>query len=249
LLDGIDRWRKAQAEKRTTGRWTASLPRFHPGGEIAKSHSGTNMPSKIRIDGFHQSVFLFRVCFSFLFLWACSALAQNLPAHIEIVTVEGEGATSKARQRVSREPAVRVEDDDHRPIPGAAVVFALPVSGSSGEFLNGSKTLTTVTDKDGVATASGLRTNQVPGRMQIYVTGSYRGLRAKTLITQFIEAEPGANGKAPEIRASKSKWKWVVLGAVAAGGAGAGAYFAQQRSASSSPMSITTGSVVFGNPR
>src|SRR5690349_8910124 len=90
-----------------------------------------------------------------------AAFAQNppkLPSHIEIVIVEGEGATNKTHQRVTPDPVVRVEDDDHRPLSDAAVVFALPVSGTTGEFSNGSKTLTVVTDHNGRAAARGLRT-------------------------------------------------------------------------------------------
>jgi hypothetical protein len=177
------------------------------------------------------------------------AFAQNVPTGINILVVEGEGVTSGIRQQVTRHPVVKVEDDNHRPIAGAAVVFVLPVSGPSGEFPNGSKTLTVVTDKDGLATASGLRTNQVPGELQIYVSASYQGLRARTLVTQMVEAPPGTR-TIPELGASKSggKWKWIVLGLAAAGGAGAAAYYARS-SSSSAPISISTGAVVFGSPR
>src|SRR5579872_1549982 len=58
------------------------------------------------------------------------ATAQNLPAQINIVVVAGEGATSPVRQRVSQDPAVRIEDDDHHPVAGVSVVFAVPVSGN-----------------------------------------------------------------------------------------------------------------------
>src|SRR5437660_575697 len=85
------------------------------------------------------------------------ALAQTAAGRIEIAVVEGEGITTGMRQRVSRDLAVRIEDDDHRPVAGAAVVFALPVSGTSGEFANGAKSLAVVTDKDGLAAAHGLK--------------------------------------------------------------------------------------------
>jgi hypothetical protein len=179
-----------------------------------------------------------------------TALSQSLPARINIVVMEGEGATSNIRQRVSQDPVVKVEDDDHRPITGAVVVFAVPVSGTSGEFSNGSKSLTIVTDKSGLAAAHGLKTNEVPGKLQIYVTASYHTLRARTLINQLVEAAPGTKVRTPDLQTSKSggKWKWVLLGVAAAGGAGAGVYFGT-RGSSSSPVSIGTGAVVFGSPR
>jgi len=185
--------------------------------------------------------------------WLPSALAQGVPARIEVVIVEGEGATNSIRQAVTRDPVVRIEDDDHRPVAGVAVVFALPVSGTSGEFANGSKNLTIVTDSSGLAVAHGLKTNEVPGKLQVYVTASYHGLRARTLINQSVEAPPGTRVPPPELRTSKSggKWKWVLLGIAAAGGAGAGVYFANHGSATSAPpaISISTGTVVFGSPR
>jgi hypothetical protein len=177
------------------------------------------------------------------------ALAQAVPARIDIVVMEGEGVTSYIRQRVTRDPVVKVEDDDHRPVAGAAVSFALPVSGTTGEFASGSKTLTVMTDSNGLAAARGLRTNEVPGRLQIYVTASYQGLRARALVNQVVEAPAGTRLPPPELQTSKSggKWKWILLGVAAAGGAGAGIYFGTHKS--DSPISISTGSVVFGSPR
>jgi V8-like Glu-specific endopeptidase len=178
--------------------------------------------------------------------------AQNTPARIDIIVVEGEGVTSNIRQRVSRDPVVRIEDDDHRPLAGAAVVFALPVSGTSGEFTSGSKTLTVVTDKTGLAAAHGLKTNEIPGKLQIYVTASYRGVRARGLVNQMVEAAPGTRVPTPDTHASRSggKWKWVVLGIVGGGAAaGAGVYYAHRNGTSNSPISISTGTVVFGSPR
>ena len=179
-----------------------------------------------------------------------AALAQDLPARIDILVVEGEGVINSVRQRIAHDPVVKVEDDDHRPVVGAAVVFAVPVAGTTGEFSNSTKTLTVVTDKNGLAAAHGLKTNEIPGKLQIYVTASYHGLRARALINQFVEAAPGVKTPAPESRASKSggKWKWVVLAIAAAGGAGAGLYLARHTT-STSPVSISTGTVVFGSPR
>ena len=170
---------------------------------------------------------------------------------INVVVVEGEGLTTNVRTKVARDPVVRIEDDDHRPVDGAVVVFALPVSGTSGEFFNGAKNLTVVTAKDGLATARGLKTNDIPGPLQIYVMASYQGLRARGLINQVVEAAPGTAAARPEVHTSKSggKWKWILLGIAAAGGAGAAIYFTRHSSSTpSSPVSITSGPVVFGTP-
>jgi hypothetical protein len=189
-----------------------------------------------------------------LLLGLCiSGAAQLIPARLSIVVVEGEGATTGLRQRVAKDPVVLVEDDDHRPVAGAAVVFALPVSGASGEFVNGAKNYTVVTGADGQATAVGLKTHDIPGKLQIYVTASYRGMRARALINQTIEAPAGARPRPAEVQTSHSsgKWKWVLLGVAAAGGAGAGIYFQHHNStpAAPTPISISTGTVVFGSAR
>jgi len=180
-----------------------------------------------------------------------TACAQNLPAQINIAVVSGEGASSPARQRVTQDPAVRIEDDDHQPVAGVPVVFALPVSGTSGEFTNGSKTLAVVTDASGLATAHGLKTNEVPGKLQIYVTASFHGLRARALINQIVEGVPGAPARVQHTSKSSNTWKWVLLGVVAAGGAAAGVYLGTRSSSSSSnpPITIGTGTVVFGSPQ
>jgi hypothetical protein len=179
-----------------------------------------------------------------------AAFAQDATPRIGIVVVEGEGATIAVRQRPSKDPAVRVEDDDHQPLPNVVVVFTLPLSGPSGEFANGSKTLTVLTDKSGLAAARGIRANEIPGKLQIYVTASSHGLRARNLINLVVEAPPGAKVPTASARTSKSggKWKWIVLGVVAAGGAGAAAYYLSSHS-SNSPISVSAGSVVFGSPR
>ena len=52
---------------------------------------------------------------------------QDAPKLI-INIVEGEGALNNIKQRVNREPIVQVEDENHKPIAGAAVVFFLPTS-------------------------------------------------------------------------------------------------------------------------
>jgi len=186
------------------------------------------------------------------FALVCNApvSAQTLPARIDIVVTEGESVVHSVGQRTASRLVVRVEDDDHRPVQGASVVFALPVSGASGEFANGLRNLTAVTDSQGLAAAHGFRTNQVPGKIQIYVTASYRGLRANAMITQVIEGTP-PSARTAEARPSKSggKWKWIVLGVVAAGAAGGAAYYGTQHSSTNSPVSISTGPVAFGSPR
>ena len=120
------------------------------------------------------------------------------PAKLNIVVVEGEGAINNIKQRTAREAIVQVEDENHRPVAGAAVVFMLPQSGASGVFAGGAKTLLVTTDSKGLAVAKGLRVGNVAGKFQIQVEASYQGVTSNTTITQTnatITSASGASGK------------------------------------------------------
>jgi hypothetical protein len=194
--------------------------------------------------------FFLRLCAAICLL-AISPLAfsQTVPNQIQVVVVDGEGVITNIHERVAPDPSVKVEDEDHRPISGAVVVFALPVYGTSGEFANGAKNLEIMTGADGIAVARGLRVNETPGKLQIYVTASYHGLRARGFINQTVAVPAGTKAPLPAVHTSKSNaWKWVLLGVAVAGGAGAAAYLTHSNSNTSpTPVTITTGTVVFGS--
>ena len=78
------------------------------------------------------------------------------PLKLNLVIVEGDGAINNIQERTARERIVQVEDENHRPIAGAAVMFSLPNNGASGVFANGSRSMTVLTDSQGRAVARGL---------------------------------------------------------------------------------------------
>lgn len=145
--------------------------------------------------------------------------AQPLPTELRMIVVEGEGASLPAGRRAARPPAVRVSDENNKPLSGVAVVFALPTEGATGEFSDGSKTLVVVTDQNGVAAANGLRLNTVPGKLLIHVNASYRRLSARTNITQFIVGGPGA-----KVGGGGKTGLIIAIVAIAGAAAGGGAY-------------------------
>jgi hypothetical protein len=154
-------------------------------------------------------------------------------ARLNIVVVEGESAINNVKGRVNQ-PIVRIEDENHQPLAGAAVVFFLPNSGPGGTFVNGSKTLTVSTDAQGRAVAAGIHRNNLSGQMQIRVTASYGGQTVSAVITQTNVAGGGAG-------LSTTAKVLIVIGV--AGGAAAGAILATRGgSSSSSSSSISTGS-------
>jgi hypothetical protein len=139
--------------------------------------------------------------------------------------VEGEGAINNVRQRTAREPIVRVEDENHKPVAGVAVVFTLPTEGATGEFTKGVKTLMVTTDFQGQAKANGFRVNKTNGKLPIHVSASYRGLSARTIITQVNE---GGTAEATSARGGHGALIGVLV-AVGAAAAGGGAYFAMHQ--------------------
>jgi hypothetical protein len=151
---------------------------------------------------------------------ASPLLGQEAGLKLNLVVVEGEGAINNIKQRTAREPIVQVEDENHRPIAGAAVVFTLPGQGASGTFAGGAHSLAVVTDAQGRAVARGLRPNNVQGQYQIHVNASYRGQTASTNITQSNALAAGAAaGAAGAGISTKLLIVLAVAGAAAAGGA------------------------------
>ena len=154
---------------------------------------------------------------------------ETIPTELNVVVVAGEGAVNKGGQRVTPEPRIRVEDEAHHPIAGAAVVFTLPTEGSTGEFQNGSKTLVLTTDRAGEASAQGLRMNEVPGKTFLHVSVSYKGLSARTIISEENVLPPGVRASA-----AHKHGHGVLIAILVAVGAGAGAAIYAERSGGSS---------------
>src|SRR6185369_14911770 len=122
------------------------------------------------------------------------AWAQQAVTGLSITIVEGEGAINNVRERVNREPIVQVEDENHKPVAGAVVVFFLPNQGATGAFANGTKSLTVTTNAEGKATAAAIKRNNVSGQMQIRVTASFAGQTASAIITQTNVAAASPSG-------------------------------------------------------
>jgi len=193
---------------------------------------------------------------SLSFLIACpTAGAQTLPTQLNIVVIEGEGAVNNVRQRVARDPLVQVEDENHKPIAGAVVMFTLPTEGATGEF-GSVKSLVVNTGEDGRATGANLKLNGMSGKIPIHITASYRGLSARASITMFSQLPPGAKDSKSGGGHGTLITVLAILGGAAAGG---GAYLATHQKTTSptgpnvpagpTPIGITpaTGSIAGGH--
>lgn len=190
---------------------------------------------------------------AFLLAWLIAAPlpaqtppATAVPTQINIVILEGEGAINNVRQRVAREAMVQVEDENHKPLAGAAVTFFLPSDGASGVFSNGSRNITVLTDAQGKATAHGIQLSKVAGKLQIRVVASYQGLSTNATITQtsVVGAAAAAGG------AISGKLISIIL--LGAFGAAAGAYVIANNGGKTTPSaaaSVVPGTPTVGPPR
>src|SRR5579884_3677122 len=141
---------------------------------------------------------------------------------LTVLIVEGEGAINNIRQRTAREPIVEVQDENHKPVAGAVVVFTvLPSNGGAGATFAGSaQTAEFVTDQAGRVVATGFHPNHV-GQLQIRVTATSNGRVGAATITQTNVATAATSAGA-----SLGGLKLLAIIGLAAGAAVAGAVVA-----------------------
>jgi len=185
-------------------------------------------------------------------IFVTQAWGQQAPGRaISVVVVEGEGASNNVRSRLNRQIVVRLEDDSHRPVSGAAVNFFLPNQGPGGTFMNGTSSLTTTTDGRGRAYAGGIQFNQQAGPMQVRVAASYAGQTASAVVNQtnmvgpVVTGNPSKSGGGGGGLSTTAK-VLIVVGIAAAGGIAA--YFATRGGSSTSVAVTPTATISAGTP-
>jgi len=129
--------------------------------------------------------------------WTQETPAPAVPAtpKVLITILDGEGALNDIRQRTAREPIVQVEDENHKPIAGAFVLFLLPDSGPGATFANGARMYSTLTDETGRAAAQAMRPNNVSGDFQIRVRVTWNGSTTETTIQQKNVSQAPSSGQ------------------------------------------------------
>lgn len=124
------------------------------------------------------------------------AQAAAAPMMLHITILDGEDALNNIRERTAREPIVQVDDENHKPVAGALILFSMQNGGTgAGGTFNGLSTLSVTTDSTGRAVAHGLKLNQASGSYTIGVTATLGALVATAVIHQTVVA--GGAGAAP----------------------------------------------------
>lgn len=164
------------------------------------------------------------------------------PSKIFIQILEGEGALNDIRGRTAREPIVEIDDENHKPVAGAVVLFASPGSGPSATFTNGLTTFRTTTAADGKAAASGFKPNSNSGAYQIQVSATFGTLSSVAVINQ---TNVGKSSSTQTHAARALPIKAIAIVAGVAGGAIAAGFLATRGSHSDT---VTAGTPTVGAP-
>ena len=177
---------------------------------------------------------------------------------LNLVVVQGEGAINNVRQRTARDPIVRVEDQNHKPIAGAVVAFTLPTQGAGGAFGGGAQMLSVITNSRGLAIAKGFHPNSLGGPWQMHINASFGAQTATATVAQtnVVAAAAGAAGAGAGAGAATGvavgiSAKVIVIVAVAAGAAAAGGAVVATKAgggSSSTPTTIAPGASTVGAP-
>lgn len=172
------------------------------------------------------------------------------------IAVVEEPPLNDIRGRTAREPIVKLEDKNHKPVAGMALTFTLPNRGPSGEFDGGTLTFSTSTGPDGHATATGFKPNNVIGKYKIRISIQDGKSRLTAIIKQrnFI-SDPTSTVISSSTYPSVSiplvaahALTITLVGAAIAGGAVAGGV-AALKAGGSSPILISPGGTTVGAPQ
>ena len=124
--------------------------------------------------------------------------AQTPSSAFRIAVIDGEGALNNVSTKTSREPVVQVADANHRPVAGAYVEFDAPGSGAGATFANGSTHFATTTNTDGLAVASNLKNNGIPGAYLVAVHVSFQGQSIGEVQIHQTNISGNASGRLPQ---------------------------------------------------
>jgi hypothetical protein len=175
--------------------------------------------------------------------------------HIEIL--KGDGGVNVLGADTAVQPVIEVRDRNNQPVANVAVTFTAPSDGPSVTFLNGSRSITLMTDSAGEAILLGMKPVN-PGRFQIAVSASVQSETVVTAISLTNEATAHATAtRAKKQGLSKGVILAIVGGAAAAAigiGVGMGGHSsgsngaASNSTTSSASIGLGSGGVTAGPP-
>jgi hypothetical protein len=175
--------------------------------------------------------------------------------HIEVL--KGDRGVNILKTKTAIKPVVEVRDRKNLPVAGVAVTFTAPNDGPSVVFLNGSRSITLMSDPAGQAVIEGMEPVN-PGDFQIAVSAS---LQSETVVTAIsltnVLTEHAAISGAKKPGLSKGVIFALVGGAAAAaigigvglGGHSGGSSGTTPSAGPSATVGLGSGGVTAGPPR
>jgi hypothetical protein len=182
-----------------------------------------------------------------------AATKQGL--HIEIL--KGDRGVNILKTKTAVKPAIEVRDRNNLPVAGVAVTFTAPNDGPSVVFLNGSRSITLMSDPAGQAVVEGMEPVNA-GDFQIAVSAS---LQSETVVTAIsltnVPTEHAVASGAKKPGLSKGVLFALVGGAAAAaigigvglGGHSGGSSGTSPSAGPSATVGLGSGGVTAGPPR
>jgi hypothetical protein len=159
--------------------------------------------------------------------------------HIEIL--KGDGGVNILGADTAVQPVVEVRDRNNRPLADVAVTFTAPADGPSVTFLNGSRSISLMTDSAGEAILLGMKPVNA-GRFQIAVSASVQSETVVTAISLTNEAAAHAAATVAKKQGLSKGVIFAIVGGAAAAAIGIGVGMGGHGSAASSSTSNSTGS-------
>jgi hypothetical protein len=170
---------------------------------------------------------------------------------LKIFVLQGNGAINNVKSGLSTAPVVEVRDLNDRPLEGVTVTFEVPASGPGAFFPQGKFSLTTRTDANGQAGATGFAANPQTGKFNIKVTATLGSDSTTVEIAQTNSNTLFAIDSRKKSGISKKTW-WIIAG-VAAAGLTVGLVLSTRGGGSTSNPGVTItanpGPIVIGGPK
>ena len=174
-----------------------------------------------------------------------AGLPAQTPSGIEVVVLEGDGATNSLAGKSLHPVTILVQDSAKRPIEGAAVSLILPANGAGGSFGYGNTIETKHSSREGRVTFSGMHSRNVAGSFRAEVRASRGGQRGAAGFTQT-----NAEIDAPPQSRWTNKRTLIMLGVIAAGvGIGLGVGLHNSDSGKPAGYTVTPGGPTVTSPR
>ncbi len=149
---------------------------------------------------------------------AAMGAQAGAPRMLTIAILEGEGELNDVRARTAREPIVEVQDENHKPVAGALVLFAIHSSGAHpAASFTGIDHLAVRTGADGRAVGHGFQINKQTGNFTITVSATIGAVVAAAEIHETNISHGRGLSRTVQASSNRPPWPfWFEVGAVAA---------------------------------